>query len=68
MKSDYIIVQNPELSYKLIENNCCSYFGCGRQLTRQEALFGNRCIDHQNNDENKIFKVIGKLKNNGSKI
>jgi len=53
-KPDYEPAANPELSYKLIENPCCSFFGCGRQLTRQEALFGNRCIEHS--DKGKIVK------------
>lgn len=57
-KPDYEPVQNPELTYKLIENPCCSFFGCGRQLTRQEALFGNRCIHHQKTKEDPIAKAI----------
>ena len=25
----------------------CSVFGCGKILSRQEKLFGNKCINHQ---------------------
>lgn len=51
-------ITNPELTYKQIEYNCCSFFGCGRQLTRQEALFGNRCIHHQKTKQDPIAKAI----------
>ncbi len=37
---------NPELSMNHIKRGCCSYFGCGKQLTLQESLRGNRCINH----------------------
>jgi hypothetical protein len=26
---------------------CCSIFGCGKILTLQEQLHGNKCINHQ---------------------
>lgn len=30
----------------LIEDECCSIFGCGKILSREEKLFGNKCIKH----------------------
>ncbi len=30
----------------VIEDQCCSYFGCGRILSMREKLFGSKCIDH----------------------
>jgi len=38
------------------EPEVCSHFGCGRTLTNQEKLFGNKCIHHSiniNNDRQK---------------
>mgnify|MGYP003406063658 FL=1 len=31
------------------EPEICSHFGCGRTLTNQEKLFGNKCIHHSIN-------------------
>lgn len=28
------------------EPQVCKWFGCGRRLTAQEALYGNSCIEH----------------------
>lgn len=28
------------------KDRCCSVFGCGRILTPQEQLFGNKCLNH----------------------
>lgn len=45
-------ISNPELSVKHVERRCCSYFGCGRQLTMPESLAGNKCTEHMK--ENKV--------------
>lgn len=51
---------NPELIHRLIEKPCCSFFGCGRQLTEREALFGDRCINHQKKYDNSIIDNLYK--------
>lgn len=28
------------------EPEICKHFGCGMKLTRQEKLFGNKCVKH----------------------
>lgn len=30
-----------------ITKEICSVFGCSKELSRQEKLFGNKCINHQ---------------------
>lgn len=38
----------PEIILSSIEEPfICSHFGCAKTLTRQEQLFGNKCIHHQ---------------------
>ena len=46
LKKTGIKRSNPELSMNHIKRRCCSYFGCGKQLTLQESLQGERCINH----------------------
>ncbi len=31
--------------------NICTHFGCGKELTQQEQLFGNKCIKHSKDDK-----------------
>jgi hypothetical protein len=38
---------------------CCSFFGCGKQLSLVERLCGNNCIDHMGKNKTQI--TTGKL-------
>lgn len=39
---------------------CCSHFGCGRTLTLQEQLAGDRCVNHQRRKQQDITLIINK--------
>lgn len=43
---------------KLMNIKICSHFGCGKHLTLQESLFGDRCINHQNRIKLDATKVL----------
>jgi hypothetical protein len=62
-------LSTPELSFKHVERNNCSYFGCCKQLTLQESLQGKRCINHpiKSNDITKNIQFPIKYKNEEKK-
>lgn len=39
-------IENPELPHRQTGPTICDHFGCGKQLTRQEYLCGNNCVEH----------------------
>ena len=41
-------IKPPEVDEERLEINevTCSHFGCARILTRNEKLFGNKCVKH----------------------
>lgn len=40
---------------------CCSFFGCGKKLTREEKLCGDRCVSHPKGKKvQKFFNCFGK--------
>ena len=43
-----IINSHSQYQFSGSDTRCCSYFGCGKELTITEAMCGNRCLDHQN--------------------
>lgn len=46
------------------EPQVCKWFGCGRRLTVQEALYGNSCIEHSGNNYQLTEKYSKKVVKN----
>lgn len=46
--TDKIEAEKKYYSYGTNQPVKCLEFGCGKELTRQEKLFGNKCMDHSN--------------------
>ncbi len=36
----------------------CSVFGCGKKLSNQEELFGNKCVKHSGNKQHHLTNVF----------
>lgn len=45
--AEYEKVPMVDEKYMEIEPTYCTYFGCGKILTRTEKLCGNKCLKHQ---------------------
>lgn len=58
LKKTGLKVKNPELSMNHIKRGCCSFFGCGKQLSLQESLQGERCIDHPVTSRVDVMRVV----------
>jgi len=39
-----------------VPKDMCAHFGCGRELTYREKLFGNKCIKHNGEKSALIFE------------
>lgn len=48
LKSELILLQDKENNLQI-----CSYFGCAKELTLQEKLCGDKCMEHQKQNLNK---------------
>jgi hypothetical protein len=44
---------------KEVQKHICKHFGCGKTLSPQEQLFGNKCIKHHCNCK-KLIHIIDK--------
>lgn len=40
------VINNDEEYFDFGEQEICRQFGCGKKLTREEKLFGDKCIAH----------------------
>lgn len=49
--NDYSAI--PQLGEPDPEPEICSHFGCGRKLSLREKLFGNKCVNHSIDYENR---------------
>jgi hypothetical protein len=46
----------------------CKHFGCGKVLSMQEKLFGDRCVNHPREPKQLISKTIRPMSNEEYKI
>jgi hypothetical protein len=50
-RENNVLVHSDKESVMEVEPPYCSFFGCGKKLSLQEMLFGNRCLRHQKQRE-----------------
>lgn len=49
---------NTEQFFDFGEQEICRQFGCGKKLSRQEKLFGDKCVEHCKSKTPEIGGII----------